>query len=1118
MTGTSPLDARLSRFRSRSVAEDPFSLGEALTDAGRHDDAMEVLRTALRVKPHDANLLFLAGRVLFASGAFQEAQDSLVAAAKAEPRNKQIYRVLGEVLLKRGDPARAIKTFERALKLDPADATIRALADRATRLARLADADFGKSTPPPVGSGAAAHSAPTRQFESSANAGFFPDDDEPTQMTDGSEMRAAVNEVTTSAEARAKAARALPLPEPAEPPTNRVRRSSAPMPPSELQDLASVLEPVREPVKREAPRAKSAPVFADPPVAQPPRPAARQAAPAIDPLPSSSSSTESLDSGDLHSTSESWGRGDPAAFIEADEPLGATIGRAEDVDAVFETLKREGLFEPPNSNDPVDWSAASSREAAGTKIGRIIGIVWVVAVLGAGAGWFGWSQWVARKHAEASRLVALAEGDARLGEHRTLVDAERRLRIALHLHARDTKAPGVLLFAQAQRALEGGAFEAGFLRPALERARRTGSDPAMVKLSEALMATARGEAPEARSNLAEALKMAPNDARVQYISGRIEQRLGGADAEERLVNAVRLDPRLVAAVLAVAELRYRQGERAQAVAMVDGILGGKNEHLRAFLWKQYFTADEADPATLLSTIQSLAPRLKDFAAPTDLVLTELVRARALRRQGHHDKAGEAIDHALGANEPRLLILVGEEARALGRYERAQAAASQAVNAAPLNADYRAFLAQVQLQRHDGEHALVTLESMPRGDVRAILLRARAALIVGDGNALAASAAALDEHVTAHSTDIEARAMRVRIHLQLHGKEVARDMLETAQQLAREAPGHPLVTLALGEAALYADESTRARTAMEQLVVARPDDPDAHYLLGRTKAATGDVAGAEGSFRRALELAGSHNDARLALGDLLLNNGRAADADAAFQELAARSGMVQGASPATLGRVGRVHALIQLGRLPDAEVQLGGIRASDADSPRVAVAHARLALAQNHPGEAVAALQDAANAANPSVDTLVAYGDSLFAAAELEASGRAYENALRGDPNRVDAVIGKASVLLRTRKTKDAIALLEATRTRLASASAPSSVRAKVLTWLARAHLEETRPKKADIERLLREAAVFPAAPAETYFFLGEVADAAEGRAAYERYLTLAPNGEFAERARRALRR
>ena len=54
--------------------------------------------------------------------------------------------------------------------------------------------------------------------------------------------------------------------------------------------------------------------------------------------------------------------------------------------------------------------------------------------------------------------------------------------------------------------------------------------------------------------------------------------------------------------------------------------------------------------------------------------------------------------------------------------------------------------------------------------------------------------------------------------------------------------------------------------------------------------------------------------------------------------------------------------------------------------------------------------------------------------------------------------------------------------------------------------------------LLREAAALPGAPAETHFHLGEAlaaVSAPDARAAYERYLELAPTGPYASRARRA---
>src|SRR5690606_26339054 len=138
------LSARLSRFRARGSG-DAAELARALLDAGRASDALEVASAGVRAAPSSASLLVLAGRAKLATGDLLGAEAMLLRAVRAAPQHTDALRWLGEALLARGDHARAARALERGATIDPGDAAIAGLLEKAR------------------GSGAAAPGAPTAE-------------------------------------------------------------------------------------------------------------------------------------------------------------------------------------------------------------------------------------------------------------------------------------------------------------------------------------------------------------------------------------------------------------------------------------------------------------------------------------------------------------------------------------------------------------------------------------------------------------------------------------------------------------------------------------------------------------------------------------------------------------------------------------------------------------------------------------------------------------------------------------------------------------------------------------------------------------------------------------------
>ena len=1097
------LDARLLRFRSDPAVEDAGTLAAALLAAERAREALEVAGVHLRVNPRDADMLVLAGRAWMVRGDLLRAQKTLLQAARARSNDPEPYRWLGEVLLRRGDPERAEKVLSRARKLGASGPDVERLHQRAERLARIAggvEEEEEETLTAPIPTQPSGGSFLSEQEEATVVAADLSrrlaeaaaeeptvDDDAPTATVDRGLVEAAMR-----AERAARAAPPADLPREATKPARKHPRIGPP--------------PAAVPPAAVPPPAAAAPPAALPPAAPP--------AAAPDPFQVPVAGGGERGEAAYEPGSELRTAPDMAAPAAA-SPAGAA--GPEDVDRVLAMLKREHLFEPPEDG-ATEWVAAKTAGRAGQKLAVPLAALWVVALLLAGGGYFAYTKWVEAQEAEAAAMVGEADARALRGDHKDLVDAERLVREARELHPLDERGPSVLLFVHAQRALEDGAFEPGYLRPTLEFARSRSVSSARLAAAEAVMAYASGKADEGQAAIEQALDQAEDDAVVYYVVGRLQQRLGSDDAARHLQTALEKEPGLSAAAIALAEAKVDEGQPEEALALLDGILSRYEGHLRATLWKAYLSADDGEPEAALAALAPMDERL-DEAAPTDKVLLALTRARLYRRQGNEEAAAEQIEKALeaGASEPRMQALVAASARALGQLGRAQTAAMSAVSGAPGIGEYRKLLAEILIERRDGVRALRVLGQLSNEDPEVLLLSTRAALLVGTADALRATAEALDAYLEANPDEASPTLQALRLRVAVKLGEAPR-VLAQARRLARENPGVPEVGLAVAEAALAAHEPRLAEQALDRVIAAEADNAQAHYLLGRAARMQGEPEEAEAALRQALELQPTHAEARLALGRLLLDRGDYSEADTLFGELARRVGRGgSGRSYALIGRLGRVEALLGLGRVDDAKVQLENVTGDDRELARVRVVTAKVALAEGRPGEAIRALRPVATE-GANADVLALFGDALYAAGETRAAADQYERALALDEGHPEALLGFANVLIRGGKQREARGILDRAEGSLERRIRPPSMMARVLTLRGRVAIEEGEAAAA--RRLLRQATAIEGAPAEAWFYLGEALageDSPGARRAYETYLEKAPAGPLARRARRAIR-
>jgi tetratricopeptide (TPR) repeat protein len=182
--------------------------------------------------------------------------------------------------------------------------------------------------------------------------------------------------------------------------------------------------------------------------------------------------------------------------------------------------------------------------------------------------------------------------------------------------------------------------------------------------------------------------------------------------------------------------------------------------------------------------------------------------------------------------------------------------------------------------------------------------------------------------------------------------------------------------------------------------------------------------------------------------------------------------------------------------------------------------ARLAIARGRPGEAVTAIRPLTEVEGPTAEVLSLYGEALFDAGETEAAVASWDRALQADGGFPEALFGRARAEVRGESPIDARNWVSRAEEALRTRIRPPVFRAKLAILRGRAHLLG-RNEQDQAAAAFRQAIAIEGAPAEAHFFLGEAlsgTSAADARAAYQRYLELAPEGDYASRARRAIQR
>jgi Flp pilus assembly protein TadD len=105
--------------RMKGSFERMLKLAFEMHKAGRTQDAEDMCRVLMQVRPDNAQLLFLLGMILHDAEQDEEAVRWLSLAAQYQPQTARIFKGLGCAYQRLKDHERAVNAFERALELEP---------------------------------------------------------------------------------------------------------------------------------------------------------------------------------------------------------------------------------------------------------------------------------------------------------------------------------------------------------------------------------------------------------------------------------------------------------------------------------------------------------------------------------------------------------------------------------------------------------------------------------------------------------------------------------------------------------------------------------------------------------------------------------------------------------------------------------------------------------------------------------------------------------------------------------------------------------------------------------------------------------------------------------------
>jgi putative PEP-CTERM system TPR-repeat lipoprotein len=439
----------------------------------------------------------------------------------------------------------------------------------------------------------------------------------------------------------------------------------------------------------------------------------------------------------------------------------------------------------------------------------------------------------------------------------------------------------------------------------VEQLQQTQPNQPTTKLLMAQMAFLRKDYVATREIATPLLQLAPDNPLLLQLAGAAEYQLSDLPkAENLLAQALKIAPSLPLARQMLAQIYLRAGQpdkaldtlrpaveaaqpRAETLALAGEAYLQTGDLKRA---EEFFQrADKARPGDpRIGTALALSQlgkgnaaagmaELEAISARDPGVTADLALISAHLRRKEIDQALKAIaaleakqpDRPLAANlRGRTLMLRQDAAGARASFERA-------LQLDPVYFPAVASLAALDMAEKKPADARKRFEDLLQADPKnARAQQALAALLQRSGAPASEVQARLDAAVKAAPTQA---GPRLRLIDHLLARRDPKAALAAAQEAVAALPASPELLHALGRAQLANADYQQAVTAFNKLGAMQPKSPLAPMGLAEAYLGLKDYAGAEGSLKRAIDVAPDLLQAHQALIRLMLDDSRAPEA-------------------------------------------------------------------------------------------------------------------------------------------------------------------------------------------------------------------------------------------------
>lgn len=428
--------------------------------------------------------------------------------------------------------------------------------------------------------------------------------------------------------------------------------------------------------------------------------------------------------------------------------------------------------------------------------------------------------------------------------------------------------------------------------------KKNAKDPEVIALNGIALIDA-GKANDAVNALELAVKDSPKDPFLQYWLGRAALASGDSDLAERsFLEVQKLNPSMLAAEGALAQIASQQGDMSLLAAVADKTITAAPRFAAGYVWRSIVELSHNDSAQAEDDLKKAIS-----VSPQD-PMGYLQLGRLRLSQKRFPEAVSLLEQALqydpdSVEALRFLVSYDEYQK---QPEKALARVNAQISKRPQNSGFYDLLAELQIQSKNLDEAAATTQKamqMNSGDNQAILLYTQTAMLRGQ---VANAINAWQQWINAHPNDASAtallgtleeangnkgqaeseyrKALQIQPRQPLAANNLSYLMLENGEnadvalslaQIARQSmPNSPNTADTLAWAYYYKGTYGFARDLLEEAIKVDPSDATMQYHLGMVYSKLRDKSDATIHLKKAISLSPhspTAKDAQAALGTL-----------------------------------------------------------------------------------------------------------------------------------------------------------------------------------------------------------------------------------------------------------